>query len=216
MGLDLKGRRGPLLVLIALGVAIVAAIVAIVVVTASGGTSGKASAELDTSFSEPTHYDSLDAVYNEESFSCASSDSQCVRDYLVKVTDDYGPQASLGVMERLQQEGKVDRSVNDHDMAHSVGRETAKDYGSNFKAFDLCPVTFNYGCSHGFFEYVLARTDTPKEAATTICESRSSKDTFLIAGFTCYLRTGHASSCSASTPLCRRDVRSRPSLRCGR
>ena len=115
----------------------------------------------------------------------------CVRDFLVKVTADYGPQASLGVMERLQQEAKVDRSVNDHDMAHSVGRETAKDYGSNFKAFDLCPVTFNYGCSHGFFEYVLARTDTPKEAATTICESRSSKDTFLIAGFTCYHGVGH-------------------------
>jgi hypothetical protein len=76
-------------------------------------------------------------------------------------------------------------------MAHSVGRETAQDYGSNFKAFDLCPVTFNYGCSHVFFEYVLARTDTPKEAATTICESRSSKDTFLIAGFTCYHGVGH-------------------------
>ena len=95
-------------------------------------------------------------------------------------------------MERLQQEGKVDRSVNDHDMAHSVGRETAKDYGSNFKAFDLCPITFNYGCSHGFFEYVLARTDTPKEAATTICESLTApKDTFLIAGFTCYHGVGH-------------------------
>jgi hypothetical protein len=178
-------------VLIALGVAIVAAIVGIVLLTTGGDGSASASSKLDTSFREPAGYDSLENVYNEESFSCGSTDSQCVRDYLVKVTDDYGPQASLGVMARLQQEGKVDRSVNDHDMAHSVGRETAKDYGSNFKAFDLCPVTFNYGCSHGFFEYVLARTDTPKEAATTICESRSSKDTFLIAGFTCYHGVGH-------------------------
>jgi hypothetical protein len=191
VGFDLKGRRGPLLVLIALGVAIAAAIVGIVLLTTGGDGSASASSKLDTSFSEPTHYDSIDNVYNEESFSCGSTDSQCVRDYLVKVTDDYGPSASLGIMARLQQEGKVDRSVNDHDMAHSVGRETAKDYGSNFKAFDLCPVTFNYGCSHGFFEYVLARTDTPKEAATTICESRSSKDTFLIAGFTCYHGVGH-------------------------
>ena len=38
-------------------------------------------------------------------------------------------------------------SVNDHQMAHVVGRDTAKDYGSNFKAFDLCPMTFNYGCA---------------------------------------------------------------------
>jgi len=191
VGLDLKGRRGLLLVLIALGVAIAATIVGIVLLTTGGEGSPNASSKLDTSFSQPGGYDSLDAVYEEESFSCAPTDSQCVRDYLVKVTGDYGPQASLGVMERLQQEGKVDRSVNDHDMAHSVGRETAKDYGSNFRAFDLCPVSFNYGCSHGFFEYVLARTDTPKEAATTICESRSSKDTFLIAGFTCYHGVGH-------------------------
>jgi hypothetical protein len=191
VGLELKGRRGPLLVLIALGVAIAATVVAIVLVSTSGGSSGNSSAELDTSFTEPAEYESLDAVYEEESFNCASSDSQCVRDYLVKVTADYGPQASLGIMERLQQESRVDRSVNDHDMAHSVGRETAKDYGSNFKAFDLCPVTFNYGCSHGFFEFVLARTETPKEAATTICESRSTKDTFLIAGFTCYHGVGH-------------------------
>ena len=180
-----------MLVLIAVGVAIAATIVGIVLLTRGGDGSASASSKLDTSFSEPTGYDSLDAVYDEEAFSCTATDSQCVRDYLVKVTGDYGPQASLGVLERLQQEGKVDRSVNDHDMAHSVGRETAKDYGSNFRAFDLCPVTFNYGCSHGFFEYVLARTDTPKEAATTICESRSSKDTFLIAGFTCYHGVGH-------------------------
>jgi hypothetical protein len=191
VGLDLKGRRGPLLVLIALGLAIVAAIVGIILLTAGGNGNDSASSKLDTSFTEPAHFDSVDAVYADTDFTCQPTDSMCVRDFLVKVTADYGPQAALGVMERLQREGKVDRSVNDHDMAHSVGRETAKDYGSNFKAFDLCPVTFNYGCSHGFFEYVLARTDTPKEAATTICESRSSKDTFLIAGFTCYHGVGH-------------------------
>jgi hypothetical protein len=191
VGLDLKGRRGPLLVLIALGVAIVATIVGIVMFTAGGDGNASASSELDTSFKQPAQFDSVDAVYEDADFTCQPTDSMCVREFLVKVTADYGPHASLGVMERLQQEGKVDRSVNDHDMAHSVGRETAKDYGSNFKAFDLCPVIFNYGCSHGFFEYVLARTDTPKEAATTICESRSSKDTFLIAGFTCYHGVGH-------------------------
>jgi hypothetical protein len=114
-----------------------------------------------------------------------------VRKYLVKVTDDYGPEAALGSMERLQKSQRVDPAVNDHDMAHSVGRETAKDYGSNFKAFDLCPITFNYGCSHGFFEYVLARTDTPKEAATTICESLNGSENFLTAGFSCYHGVGH-------------------------
>jgi hypothetical protein len=94
-------------------------------------------------------------------------------------------------MARLQADHRVDPAVNDHDMAHSVGRETAKDYGSNFKAFDLCPITFNYGCDHGFFEYVLARTDTPREAATTICESLNGANHFLIAGFSCYHGVGH-------------------------
>jgi hypothetical protein len=193
VGLDLKRPRWPVLALIAVGAAVVVAIAVGVIAMVAGGDGGKttSSGKLDTSFTAPAEFESVDAVYEEKPFACGPTDSQCVRKYLVSVTADYGPQASLGVMERLQQEGKVDRSVNDHDMAHSVGRETAKDYGSNFKAFDLCPVSFNYGCSHGFFEYVLARTDTPKEAATTICESRSSKDTFLIAGFTCYHGVGH-------------------------
>jgi hypothetical protein len=160
VGLDLKRPRWPVLALIAVGAAIVIAIAVGVVAMVAGGDGGKStsSGKLDTSFTAPAEFESVDAVYEEKPFACGSTDSQCVRKYLVSVTADYGPQASLGVMERLQQEGKVDRSVNDHDMAHSVGRETAKDYGSNFKAFDLCPVSFNYGCSHGFFECSPART----------------------------------------------------------
>ena len=186
VGLEQKRLRGRTLALIAGGIVAAAALlVGAIVVVAAGGNGGSSSAsrELDTSFKAPRSFESIDAVYGEESYTCAPTDTQCVRKFLVKVTDDYGPKAALGVMERLQRDNSVDRAVNDHDMAHSVGRETAKDYGSNFKAFDLCPITFNYGCSHGFFEYVLARTDTPKEAATTICESLNGSDHFLTAGF---------------------------------
>ena len=170
-----------------------AIVVGAIVVVAAGGSerSSGASRDLDTSFKAPRSFESIDAVYGDETYTCAPTDSQCVRKFLVKVTDDYGPKAALGVMERLQRENRVSRAVNDHDMAHSVGRETAKDYGSNFKAFDLCPITFNYGCSHGFFEYVLARTDSPKEAATTICESLNGSEHFLTAGFSCYHGVGH-------------------------
>lgn len=193
MGLSLKKPRGRLpLVLIAVGVVIVAAIVIGVVALSAGGSGGGSSSSgIDTSFKEPAQFESVDWVYNKEHYDCEATDSMCVRKYLVKVTDDYGPQASLGVMQRLQQDHRVDMSVNDHDMAHSVGRETAKDYGSNFKAFDLCPTTFNYGCDHGFFEYVLARTPTPRKAATTICESLNPATNLLIAGFTCYHGVGH-------------------------
>ena len=171
---------------------LVAAIVGVVALASGGGNDGSASSsKLDTSFTEPAHFDSIDAVYNEEDFSCGATDSRCIEKYMIKVTDDYGPRASLGVLERLQHEQKVNMSVNDHQMAHVVGRDTAKDYGSNFKAFDLCPTTFNYGCSHGFFEYVLARTPDARKAATTICESLNPETNLLIAGFTCYHGVGH-------------------------
>ena len=171
---------------------LVAALVVGVVALAAGGSSGSsASSGLDTSFKEPAHFASLDAVYNQEAFTCGATDSVCVEKFVRKVTDDYGPRASLGILDRLEREHKVDLSVNDHQMAHVVGRETAKDYGSNFKAFDLCPITFNYGCSHGFFEYVLARTPTPRIAATTICESLGGSNHFLTAGFSCYHGVGH-------------------------
>ena len=193
MSFDLKRPRGPWLALvIVVAVVAVAAIVGVVALAAGGDGGGASdSSGIDTSFKEPTHFDSIDSVYNEESFSCGATDEKCIEKYLIKVTDDYGPQASLGVLARLQHEQKVNMSVNDHQMAHLVGRDTAKDYGSNFKAFDLCPTSFNYGCSHGFFEYVLARTPNARKAATTICESLNPKTNLLIAGFTCYHGVGH-------------------------
>jgi hypothetical protein len=181
-----------MLAVIAVGAAVLLAVIIGVVALAAGSSGGSSeSSGLDTSFKEPAHFESVDWVDQKEHYDCQPTDSMCVRNFLVKVTDDYGPQASLGVMHRLQQDHRVDMSVNDHDMAHSVGRETAKDYGSNFKAFDLCPTTFNYGCSHGFFEYVLARTPNARQAAVTICESLNPKTNLLIAGFTCYHGVGH-------------------------
>jgi hypothetical protein len=193
VGLDLKQLRGRLLALIVGGVIVLAAVVAGVIVIAAGGSGGgsTSSSGIDTSFKQPRSFESIDAVYKQESFTCDSKDSPCIEKFVRKVTDDYGPKASLGILQRLYQEHRVDLSVNDHQMAHVVGRETSKDYGSNFKAFDLCPTSFNYGCDHGFFEWVLARTANPKQAATTICESLNPATNLLIAGFTCYHGVGH-------------------------
>ena len=95
----------------------------------------------------------------------------CVRKFLVGVTAEYGPRASLPVLERLQRERKVELSVNDHDLAHTVGRRAAERFGVNLEAFTLCPNTFNYGCPHGYFEKVLGQAGTPEAAAGAICES---------------------------------------------
>ncbi len=193
MGLPDKRPRALTLALTAVGVLVAAVLLVGAFLVATGGSDDGASAKksLNTDFKEPQKFD-LDEVYDDSGFSCEARDTMCVRKFLVGVTADYGPRASLPVLERLQREQRVDLSVNDHDLAHAVGRETAKDFGSNFDAFDLCPTIFNYGCSHGFFEYVLARTDTPKQAATTVCETVSGdKKRLLISGFSCYHGVGH-------------------------
>ena len=190
----LPDKRPRALTLALTAVAVLAAAVLFVgalLVATGGSDDGSAKEALNTEFSEPQKFD-LDQVYADSGFSCDARDTMCVRKFLVGVTAEYGPRASLPVLERLQREQRVDLSVNDHDLAHAVGRETAKDFGSNFDAFDLCPTIFNYGCSHGFFEYVLARTDTPKQAASTVCETVSGdKKRLLISGFSCYHGVGH-------------------------
>jgi hypothetical protein len=184
--------RGLALALVAAGIVLAGSLLAGAVLVVAGGNGDDASDKaLQREFKAPQRHD-VDEVYAERDFSCAERDTLCVRDYLLGVTGEYGPRASLAILERLQKEGRVDLSVNDHDLAHAVGRETAENFGSNFQSFDLCPTLFNYGCPHGFFEYVLARTDTPREAAASICETVGGrKKRLLIAGFSCYHGVGH-------------------------
>lgn len=144
----------------------------------------------DTAFHAPAPYD-LAALERTRPFRCSTRDNVCARTYLVGVTALYGPRASLALLRQFQREARVDVSLNDHDLAHAVGRETAERFGSNFRSFDLCPITFNYGCPHGFFEYVLGRTETPKEAAVLVCESLHGPNRLLTAGFSCYHGVGH-------------------------
>lgn len=69
MGLDLKRPRGPWLALIVVGAVVaVAAIVGVVALAAGGGGGSTDNSGLDTSFKEPAHFDSIDSVYNKESF----------------------------------------------------------------------------------------------------------------------------------------------------
>jgi hypothetical protein len=172
------------------GGAVVAALLLTAAVVLVGGRESQ-SESLQREYRSPEEFD-LERLERAEEFECASTDTPCVRDYLIDVTSRYGPRASLPLLARLQKSRRVDLSVNDHDLAHAVGRETAKDFGSNFESFDLCPITFNYGCPHGFFEYVLGRTDTPREAASTVCDTvGGQKQRLLTAGFSCYHGVGH-------------------------
>ena len=202
--MQLRGREGW-----GLTIALAVAATLVVVADAAGGAwlatrgssggSNSSSASLDRSFRPPEAY-TVGALAQQYPFRCGHVDAVCAADYLTKVTKRYGPRASLGLLERLYAAHRLDPSVNDHALAHVVGRETAARFGSNFKSFNLCPIVFNYGCTHGFFEYVLGRTDTPRKAAAAICENVSPNQ-LLTAGFNCYHGVGHGVMMAAAYDL---------------
>src|SRR5262245_44629085 len=120
---------------------------------------------------------------------CIRTDWDCARKFLESLADRYGPQAALDVLGVYEREGKIKRALDDQQLSHAVGRATAATFGINAKPFQLCPITFNYGCVHGFFEYALGRTATPSAAAATICNSE--KSDVLTTRFSCYHGVGH-------------------------
>jgi plastocyanin len=154
-------------------------------VSCSGGDADEAGSE--ARFRPPAPYRLSQLA--ERTFSCASWDDRCARSYALDVTAEHGPRAALRLIALLQRRGQLDRAVDDHQLAHAIGRQTARRFGVNTRAFELCPITFNYGCVHGFFEYVLGRTATPRDAAVVICDSAGR--TTLTARFSCYHGVGH-------------------------
>ena len=101
-----------------------------------------------------------------------------------------GPQAALALLGELRRDGRLAPTLDDHDLAHTVGRRAAERFGVNLEAFTLCPNTFNYGCPHGYFEKVLGQAGTPEAAAGAICESLAGSPVGT-ARFSCYHGVGH-------------------------
>ena len=148
-----------------------AALLPILAVLAGCGSSGSngQSEGLDTSFDAPASY-SLPQL-EQKRYPCGKENEHCAISYLQKLTTKYGPQASLGVLNAVETSGEIDPTFDTHQLAHLVGEATARRFGANKQAFGLCPQTFNYGCVHGFFIYVLGRSASPTKAARTICDS---------------------------------------------
>lgn len=117
-------------------------------------------------------------------------DFACWKTFFSNVTNIYGPRAGLELLGLFQARGRIERSVDDHQLAHEIGRKTAERFGINPEAFNLCATDFNYGCQHGYFEFVLGKTSTTKEAAHKICESTSSGRASKF-NFYCYHGVGH-------------------------
>lgn len=144
--------------------------------------------ELSRDFVEPKSYGSLDDLARAKDTDCI--DFSCFDEYFSGITLEYGPEPALLLLARYQESGKISRSLDDHQLVHRVGRKTAEKFGVNPQAFELCGTNFNYGCQHGFFEYVLGRTNTTKDAATLICESIDASKPPK-SRFYCYHGVGH-------------------------
>jgi len=147
----------------------------------SGGT---------TPFREPPSHNAT-LAYQSFDFACGKDNFGCISESLKAVTDAYGPEAAIQTLERLQNERIILPSVDDHQLVHRIGRQTAASFGVNTKSFLLCPMNaYNGGCQHGFFEHVLGKTSSSKEAADLICKSLGDEYSEK-ARFYCYHGVGH-------------------------
>jgi hypothetical protein len=91
--------------------------------------------------------------------------------------------------------------VDEHQLGHHIGRQTAESFGVNENAFLLCPMAaLNGGCQHGFFEYVLGKTTTSAEAANLICSSLDEQYSAKFR-FYCYHGVGHGVMMAAAYDL---------------
>lgn len=156
--------------------------------------------ELDTDF-RPPPVASFDQVYRDLQTTCAIDDFDCWADFVRKETISFGPGIAVDLVLNLKDNGQMAPAVDEHQLGHQIGRQTAESFGVNEQAFLLCPMsTLNGGCQHGFFEYVLGRANSTSEAADVICQQLrdgyAPKDYFY-----CYHGVGHGVMMAAAYDL---------------
>ncbi len=155
---------------------------------------------LDTAFRAPP-LASLDQVYRDLQIGCAQEDFDCWANFFRQETISYGPQIAVDLIMKLKGDGRVAPDVDEHQLGHQIGRQTAESFGVNDQAFLLCPMAqLNGGCQHGFFEWVLGRTETTSAAADLICQQL--QEGYAVKYyFYCYHGVGHGVMMAAAYDL---------------
>lgn len=141
-----------------------------------------------------------DELYKSITEKCNDKSLDCFQDNIKEITKNFGPVASLEILRLLQNNSLIGKTIDDHQIAHVVGRDTAAFLGINGEAFLSCPTSFNYGCQHGFFEYALIKVKPAKKAVDEICGSLGNEYSSKFK-FYCYHGVGHGVMDSESYDL---------------
>lgn len=145
---------------------------------------------LSAEFKQPPQADSQ-KLYSQIDFNCQASDFTCISSLLKEITQKNGPQAAIDILGMLQTNQKISKGIDDHQLAHEFGRQTAKSYGYSAQSFLLCPMSlYNGGCQHGFFETALGQTQSTQEAVDLVCGSLNNTFSSKFR-FYCYHGVGH-------------------------
>ena len=113
----------------------------------------------------------------------------CAEDILSAVTVLNGPKYAMTILDFMVNGTNFNLSGGEHQLTHSIGRMTSLIFGSTGKSFLMCPVKYEHGCYHGFFEDMMEKVGSPSEVAMHICESLS--EDFSNDKFECYHGMGH-------------------------
>lgn len=113
----------------------------------------------------------------------------CAEDIIDIATEIKGPEFGIMVLREILEGSVFGINTNGHDLAHVVGSSTSRNWGASGDVFNRCPIDFDYGCLHGFFEIAMTKVDSPAEALISVCENMPAEPMF--DRVNCYHGGGH-------------------------
>ncbi len=140
-----------------------------------------------------TSSDTFSSIAASVAGECSSGNDRqmCLEKSVLAIVEPYGPEEAIGALTHLIASETMHGRGDYHDFVHRIGRLTAKKEGLNPDGFFRCPVEYNYGCQHGFFEQALVEEPDAVKAANIVCDETLMNGKPLKFLFYCYHGVGH-------------------------
>ena len=94
----------------------------------------------------------------------------CAEELLDTIVRIEGPEQAMEALNDIMESDIFEIQLYGHALAHVIGRATSYYLGLSEASFVRCPIDFNFGCVHGFFERALEKSTSSIEIALEICE----------------------------------------------